>query len=159
MNTWPRVLLVTLLAGVPAFLGSVLWPPPPGMPSPTGGQLALFIFLLALEALLFGLGVAFLLFGLPLVRRLTGASARGAWATFISIGWFLVSWWPHDNLHIHTGPDLGTLLFIEYAFHVTLMLAALVVAAAFLRLLRRQHSHVAGVAPLPEAGMEPHVIR
>ena len=159
MNTWPRVLLVTLLVGVPAFLGSVLWPLPPGMPSPTGGQLALFIILLALEALLFGLGVAFLLFGLPLVRSLTGESARGTWATFISIGWFLVSWWPHDNLHIHTGQDLGTLLFIEYAFHVTLMLAALVVAAAFLRLLRRQHSHVAGVAPLPEAGMEPHVIR
>ena len=159
MNTWPRVLLVTLLAGVPAFLGSVLWPPPPGMPSPTGGQLALFILLLALEALLFGLGVAFLLFGLPLVRRRTGASARGTWATFISIGWFLVSWWPHDNLHIHTGQDLGTLLFIEYAFHVTLMLAALVVAAAFLRPLRRQHRHVAGVAPLPSAGMEPHVIR
>jgi hypothetical protein len=36
----------------------------------------------------------------------------------------MVSWWPHDNLHISNGNDLRGLLFIEYGFHFTLMIAA-----------------------------------
>ncbi|HEV8224498.1 MAG TPA: hypothetical protein VGP74_04510, partial [Rubrobacteraceae bacterium] len=50
--------------------------------------------------------------------------------------WFLVSWWPHDNLHIHNGEDLQGLLYIEYGFHVTLMLAGIVLAYSLLTMLK-----------------------
>ena len=55
---------------------------------------------------------------------------------YLSIGWFLVSWWPHDNLHIHNGMDMQGLLYIEYSFHVTLIIAALVLAFSLLTQLR-----------------------
>ena len=54
---------------------------------------------------------------------------------YLCIGWLLVSWWPHDNLHIHTG-SLQGLLYIEYGFHMTLILSGLVLAYSFLSLMR-----------------------
>ncbi len=47
-------------------------------------------------------------------------------------------WWPHDNLHISNGNNLQGLLFIEYGFHFTLMIAALVLAHCFLSLIRQR---------------------
>ena len=43
---------------------------------------------------------------------------------------------PHDNMHIHNGTDMQGLLYIEYGFHVTLMVAGLVLAYSLLTLLR-----------------------
>jgi hypothetical protein len=48
----------------------------------------------------------------------------------------MVSWWPHDYLHIHNGNDLQGLLYIEYGFHLTLMLAGIVLAYSLLTMLR-----------------------
>ena len=53
---------------------------------------------------------------------------------YLSIGWFLVSWWPHDNLHIHNGD--------EYGFHVTLIIAAGVLALSLVTMLRSVESCV-----------------
>jgi hypothetical protein len=89
-----------------------------------------------MTSLTFGLGVSFLLFGLPLVRRFAAGSEPRAWAMYLAIGWLLVSWWPHDNLHIHVGEDMQGLLYLEYGFHVTLQIAGLIVAYGFLTFLR-----------------------
>ena len=117
-------------------LGQIIWPPAPGGPEPSAGQLPFFIILAACEALTFGLGVSFLLFGFTPLQRAVGGSSLRAWAMYLAIGWFLVSWWPHDNLHIHNGDDLQGLLYIEYGFHVTLMAAGLLLAYSLLTLLR-----------------------
>ena len=70
------------------------------------------------------------------------------WAAYLAIGWLLVSWWPHDNMHIHNGNDLQGLLYIEYGFHVTLMIAGLVLAYSLLTKLRPEDAgvHDSGVA-------------
>jgi hypothetical protein len=137
MKTWIKVLGVTVLVALPAMmLGPTLWPPAEGGSEPTSGQLPFFIFLAAMTSLTFGLGVSFLLFGLPLVRRFAAGSEPRAWAMYLAIGWLLVSWWPHDNLHIHVGEDMQGLLYIEYGFHVTLQIAGLIVAYGFLTFLR-----------------------
>ncbi|HET8568956.1 MAG TPA: hypothetical protein VFM93_08230 [Candidatus Limnocylindria bacterium] len=129
--------LITLAVGIPAFLLSqVIWPPAPGHPTPSGAQLPLFILLFVAEALLFGLGVAFIAFGSPLVRQAAGRIGMDPRPVYVAIAWQLVSWWPHDNFHMATGMDLNGLLMIEYAFHVTLMLSALVVARFFFAILR-----------------------
>ena len=52
---------------------------------------------------------------------------------YLSIGWLLISWWPHDNVYSHNGEDMQGLLYIEYGFHVTLMAAGLILAYSFLR--------------------------
>jgi hypothetical protein len=114
--------------------------PDPGSPEPSAGQLPYFILLSVFEALAFGLGISFLLFGFPALLRLARGSRLRSWAMYLSIGWFLVSWWPHDNLHIHNGDDLQGLLYIEYGFHVTLSIAAGVLAFSLLTLLKPEET-------------------
>ena len=150
MKPWVKVALVTALFAIPAMaLGKVIWPPAPGGPEPTALQFPFFIFLALIEALSFGLGISFLLFGFAPLQRAVGGSTWGTWAIYLSIGWLMVSWWPHDNLHIHNGDDLQGLLYIEYGFHVTLMVAGIVLAYAVLTLLRPGDAgaRTAGAAP------------
>ena len=137
MKTWHKVLLITLGVAVPAFvLSPIIWPPDPHMGAPAGLQLLLFMILAALDALTFGLGVAFIRYGLPLVRRAASGSRARTWITFIATAWLLISWWPHDNLHKHNGMDLDGLLRIDYLFHVSMMLAGAVLAYTLVRTLR-----------------------
>ena len=51
-------------------------------------------------------------------------------------------WWPHDNLHLHNGMDMQGLLFIEYGFHVTLIIAAGALAFSLLTMLKPGESGV-----------------
>lgn len=111
--------------------------PAPGTPAPVGAQLPLFIGLAILSALTFGAGVSFLAFGLPLVRRATAVANVPAWPVYLAIGWSLVSWWPHNNLHQANGDNLSGLLAIEYGFHVSLYVTGLIVAWFFLATLRQ----------------------
>jgi hypothetical protein len=129
--------LITFAVGIPAFLlGRVIWPPNPANPTPSDAQLPFFIALALIEALLFGLGVAFLTLGFPTVRNAAARVGMNPWIPFVAIAWQLLSWWPHDNLHMAAGMDLGALILIEYGFHFTLILSALAVAAFFLATLR-----------------------
>ncbi len=154
MKPWVKVALVTALFAVPAMaLGQVIWPPAPGGPEPTAGQFPFFIFLAVFEAVTFGLGVSFLLFGFAPLKRALGGSPWRTWATYLAIGWLLVSWWPHDNMHIHNGSDLQGLLYIEYGFHVTLMLSGLILAFSLLTLIRP------GEAGVTTAGATPSRVR
>src|SRR5262245_14173834 len=140
---WIKFGLVTAVLAVIAFilspngpLGS-FWSPDPHMPTPTAGQLPLFILINVAEVVTFGIGVAFLIFGLPIMRAVAPATKGLTRAAQISIGWLLLSWWPHDSLHVHNGMALGGLLVIEYVFHVTLMVAGVILAWFFLTLQRR----------------------
>ncbi len=131
--------MTVLCAILASVLGRVIWPPAPETPTPTVGQMPFVILFNLLESASLGLGIAFIVFGWPLVRRLAGGSRALAWGAFASIAWGLVSWWPHGNLHRHAGvpassADLAGLLVLEYAFHGTLILGGLLVAYAFLRL-------------------------
>ena len=146
MQTWLKVLLITLGTAVPAFvLGPIIWPPDPHGAAPSGLQLLLFMALAALESLALGLGVAFISYGLPLVRRVANGSRARTWITFIATGWLLISWWPHDNMHKHNGMDLDGLLMIDYLFHVSMMVAGAVLAYTLVRAL--QTAPTTGPAP------------
>ena len=136
MRTWHKVLLVTVVLGLPTVvLGQMIWPSPSDGPEPTSGQLGLFVGLSFFDALAWGLGIAWLLFALPRLRRIAGGSELRAWAMYLSIGWALVSWWPHSNMHrSNSGEDLWGLLLIDYLFHPTLMLSALVLGWSLLTL-------------------------
>ena len=128
MKLWIRMLIVTLVLGLPAFaLGPVLWPPTPDM-TPTAQQLPYFMFISAMWALLFGFGVSFAFFGWKLVKKTDEKHKGMTVAMFIALIWLMVSWWPHDNLHIHNGLNMQGLLYIEYGFHVTLIISSLLIA-------------------------------
>ncbi len=147
MKPWVKVTLVTVVVGIAAMaLGPILWPIAEGGAQPTAGQLVFFIILEAIQSLAFGLGISFLLFGLPTMRRVSLNSRRMGWAMYLSIGWLLISWWPHSHLHQVVGENLQGLLYIEYGFHVTLIVGAIVLAYGFLSLLGQQSKATTRVA-------------
>ena len=122
-------LLVTVLVAVPAFLlAPVLLPPAEGGPAPTAGQMPFFLFLGVTDAVLLGLGVSFLLFGFPVLRKVSPNSKGRAWAMYLSIGYLMVSWWPHLGMHASNGLDLQGLLYIDFIFHLPLEIAGAVLA-------------------------------
>jgi hypothetical protein len=141
---WVKWLVVTLVLAVIAFLASPngplggFWRPSADFPQPTEAQLPLFILLNMSEALTFGLGISFLIFGYPLVRTLLPASNGLSLSAHLSIAWLLFSWWPHDSLHLANGLNMNGLLAIEYGFHVTLMVAAAIVAYFFFAAARQR---------------------
>ena len=87
----------------------------------------------AVEALSLGLGVAFVLFGWPRIRRNTDASRTRTIAVYASGSWLLVSWWPHDNLVRYLGESAQTLTYLEYGFQATLIVCGVVLAYSLLR--------------------------
>lgn len=147
-----KVVLVALIAACIAFLTEShgplggFWAPSPDMPQATGIQTPLFMILGISEALGLGLGVAFLLFGYSTIRATAPVSPALARAAHLSIFWLLANWWAHDSLHIHNGMNLNGLLAIEYAFHVTLILAGVMLARFFLAVSEAMPSAAARAA-------------
>lgn len=117
-------------------LGRVIWPDPAGAPTPSGDLMPFFIIISAAEAVAFGGGLAFIIVGLPLLRRLAQPKGLAA-AAYVAIIFMLLSWWPHDNLHrVLSHADFMGLIRIEYAFHLTSIIAAAIVGLFFLRVVR-----------------------
>ncbi len=136
----PRTfLIITAAGGLVAFLlapqapiGQMLWPAMLELdPAPVGAQVGLFMLLGAIESLAFGAGLAVLLLGREPLRRLFGpAHHRLATASHLAVFWLLWSWWLHVGMHMTSGMRAGRVLVIEYAFHVTSILAGAVLAYA-----------------------------
>ena len=126
-----KALLITLVLAIPAFiLGNVFWPPSPTLPAPTTSETPFLFILNILEVISFGLGFAFLIIGAQIANRVIGKNLLSK-LTFISIAWILINWWPHDKLHSSIGYNIKDLLLIEYAFHVTLIAAGIILAYYF----------------------------
>lgn len=140
---WVKWLIMTLVLAVIAFLASpngplgTFWRPSAEVPHPAGVQLPLLVLLNMAEVVTFGLGVSFLIFGYSLVQSALPGSKGVTLAAYLSIGWLLASWWPHDSLHVANGLRLNGLIAIEYGFHITLMVAGAILAYFFLTLLRQ----------------------
>lgn len=156
MKLRTKILILTLLVAIPAFVvGPMLFPPAAGGPSPTAGQMPFFLFLGATDAILLGLGVSFLIFGLPVLMRVSPDSKLRAWAMYLSIGYLMVSWWPHLNMHAHNGLDLQGLLYIDFIFHLPLEIAGATLAYCFITLFLSRRSVEPARAASPEAPASP----
>lgn len=135
-KTSVKMIVVTLVIGIPAFfLGPMIWPPSPDI-HPTQSQLPYLIVLSLIEALTFGFGIAFIIYGWPRVKAATGDATRTARVMYVSLAWLAVSWWPHDNLHVYNALDINGLIAIDYAFHLTVIIAGLVLAYSFFALFK-----------------------
>ena len=140
----PQKLKTALLIVLPALitfpLGRIIWPDPVNsMMHPTSAQLPFFIILSAAESLAFGVGIWFLVEGKKVLASL-GQSRLALWA-YLAIAWTLVSWWPHDNLHRINGENMQGLLYIEYGFHLTLMISSTIIALFFLQVHKNRQTN------------------
>ena len=134
---WAAVTIVVAAAAVP--LSFVLWRTPLGVATPPAGLLPFFVPIgVVIPALSLGLGVAFGLFGRKLLP--TNQPSALSSASFVSITWLLVNWWPHSNFH-RVANGWANVVVIDYVFHTTVIVATCVVAAFFLSVMReRQNS-------------------
>ncbi len=131
MKKWA---ITTFVVAIIAFLlGPQIWTHPMGSPTPTSSQIPFFILMSLIESISLGLGISFLIFGYPLAKMAVDKSPSNnlAMLLYLSIAWSLVNWWFHDGLHMSNGMDLQGLLFIEYGFHLTLIIAASIIAYCF----------------------------
>jgi hypothetical protein len=120
------VVALTVGLAIPAFiLSRIIWPDPPGAPTPPAGLLPWLIVPAAFEALSFGAGVAFLVTaGRALVRS---AKRDGlALTAYAFAGWALLSWTPHSNMH-RVNTTFEGLILIDWVFHLTLIVGAAVI--------------------------------
>lgn len=141
-----RIALVVIPIAVLSIPLSLAVFPAPQLPagrSLPAAVLPLLLGMKLLEGLGLGAGIALLIFGRRLLRA-TPPSVPAVPA-LLATAWYLVNWWPHDNLHLVNGDNVWGLLGIEYCFHLTLMAAAGVLALVLLRL----------AAPRPAAGPTP----
>ena len=133
------MVVITLVVGLPAFfLGRIIWPDTPSSIIPPPNLLPFFLVPSLLEALAFGGGVAFLL----VARPASAPEARSqplTTAAYVSTGWLLLAPWLHGNLHRHLGFDLTSIARIEWAIHLTMLLAAVIMALFVVRLVRVAH--------------------
>ena len=103
--------------------------------NPEGPMLAGFMVLTVLSALAMGIGVSLLVFGGRAVKALP-EHVRGA-GRVVQFGlvWLIAPWMVHEGLHITNGSEqMGRLLVIEYGFHVTSYVAAILIAGAAARI-------------------------
>jgi hypothetical protein len=141
MKTKYRFALVAIpLAILTFFLSLVIWPNPAGVAGPSSDLVPYFMFVSFLECLAFGVGIAFLLFGWPLLSQF-GQRNRLTVATFLAVTWSLISWWPHDNMHrVNGGDNFSGLIRIELLFHVTLIISSFIIVTYIWRLLSRSQA-------------------
>ncbi len=129
--------LVVVAAGVAAFLLTpTLFPPNPNVQPPAAGLIPYFIALSVVESLFFGVGVAFLLFGLPKMRRVARVSGLSPWPSYLAIGYLTASWWPHLGMHQVAGVDFETLIVVDYVFHLPYIVSAGILAHFFYATLK-----------------------
>ena len=136
-----KAIIIMLVFAVPAFfLSRVIWPDPADAMQPTGGQIPFFIFLSVVESLLFGFAIAFAVTVWHKVKQINPAHRARTKAAFFSLIWILIQWWPHDNIHRANGMDLQGLLYIEYAFHMTIIIASIILTHYFLATIKEHWS-------------------
>jgi hypothetical protein len=136
-KSW-QMFLMTAVIGVAAFFaGPIIWPMSSQVPAPPPNLLPAYIAISLLEALAFGFAVAFAAFGWPAIRDLRLGTRWLNKMLFVTLCWFMGNWWIHDNLHMHVGLDMSRLVYIEYAFHLTLLACGVIVALSLMRLASR----------------------
>jgi hypothetical protein len=128
---------ITLASAVAAFLlNPILFPPNPSVAPPEPALIPYFLGIAVVETLFFGVGVAFVIMGLPMLRRVARVSGISAWPAYLAISYLTASWWPHLGMHAVAGLDMEKLIVVDYVFHLPYIISAVIVAHFFWRTLQ-----------------------
>ncbi len=129
-NKWIGVIvggfIVAVLFGAQGPLGG-FWGVEESSSDPSGLALAGLVTAALVEAVAFGVGLAWIAFGWRVVQHVNRPLAV---ATYVAVAWALVSWVPHTAFHQSLAEENWSgLAAIEWGFHVTLVFGAFVAAA------------------------------
>ena len=82
--------------------------------------------------------LAFVALGWPVMRALPKEGSGLTKAAFASVSWLFLNWWMHGNMHVHNGFDVWGLITIDYAFHLTIIVATAILQCVSMAKERRQ---------------------
>ena len=115
------------------FLSRAVLLPASDMPTPTLSESVFLWIFAALESVSFGIGLTFAMYGKEVVMRMAASNRKQAYFLYGSIVWLLTAWLPYSTLFMNIGmTNLSALLMLSYFFHISLILAGLVVAYSFI---------------------------
>lgn len=117
-------------------LGTQIWPEPNNAVVPTATQGLLLLGYTLIGAIAMGLALAFLALGWGYTKRTFAGRPRLATLVHVSVVWILGNFWVHDSLHMVNGLNVNGLIAIEYTFHTTIMVAALIAMYGIVELAR-----------------------
>lgn len=143
LTTVPIVLVLMLFhPGGP--LGATLWPQPePGSPEPESWQMPLLVLLALFESTATAVGIAYLFYGWHWTRSVMPERPALATALHLSIAFALIQWWPHGNLHISVPFSFGSIIAIDYGFHVPLLVSSAIILGSVAYVGRRSMKQAA----------------
>lgn len=95
-----------------------------------------FLLLDLLEAVALGIAVVVVAFGGWIVDALPSSMHGHARLVQMALAWAIGNWWLHDGLHRLAPGGTDSLLGIEFAFHVTVLVAGVAVANSLLQIAR-----------------------
>lgn len=133
-----------LVGVLTALLITFLAPRPPATwtNKPTEGQIAILITFEVLECLYFGIGVVFLVFiGAALPKLSARVKRWKAIGMYLSVGWILISWFPHVRLHAYFSANIWAFLAIDISFHWTVATASLFLAKFIFTFLKNMSDY------------------
>jgi hypothetical protein len=133
-KSWQMFLLTIAIGGGAFFVGPQIWPAGHDVPMPPSNLLPGYIAISAVEALAFGFAVAFVVFGWPKIRDLRLGAQSLNRMLLVTLSWLMGNWWIHDSLHMHVGLDMNRLIYVELAFHMTLLACGVTLALSLMRL-------------------------
>ena len=133
-KSWQISLLTVVIGAAAFFTGPKIWPMGHEVPMPPPNLLPGYIAISAVEALAFGFAVAFAVFGWSAIRDLRLGARWLNRLLFVTLFWFMGNWWFHDNLHMHIGLDMNRLIYIEFAFHMSMLACGVTLTLSLMRL-------------------------
>ena len=130
---WVLISLVVIIITLGAFYATLeMWPDPVHAHKATPEQFPYFLLLSFIESFALGLGVVLFFMGWPLIGAVPYNYKVRVIVSFLILIWGLVSWWPHDMAHRSIdASNLQDLIYIEYGFHVSLLIGVLFITYSF----------------------------
>lgn len=105
--------------------------------TPTFLQSGLFLVLSLVEAISFVIGIMLLYVARKKLNKMEEAYKKYFSRIVYPVSFLLVSWGPHDWAHVHNNLGISGLLLVEYGFHVTSMIALVIITDGVIHLIRK----------------------
>jgi len=125
---------MTVIFSVVAFvIYHSLLLPSADFPSPTHVQTFFLLVLACIQAISFGCGITFAVYGKEIVNRMTKDNKKQAYLLYGSIVWLLAAWLPYSLLLMEVGvSNMTSYLIVSYVFQILFVSSGLIVAYCFI---------------------------
>eukprot|EP01117_Protostelium_nocturnum_P006107 TRINITY_DN2200_c0_g1_i1.p1 TRINITY_DN2200_c0_g1~~TRINITY_DN2200_c0_g1_i1.p1 ORF type:complete len:355 (-),score=76.21 TRINITY_DN2200_c0_g1_i1:43-1107(-) len=140
-----------IIAGVSFVIGLVVClviyftlPNPPLShynPTPNESQLRFFKALGVAECVICAIGISWMVTIGTILKSIPSKIRLKVIGMYICVGWFLVSWYPHNRLHVYFNANVWAGIALDFTFHWAMLFAAMFLGRFIWRFLRKASTY------------------